>query len=84
MPNLAAAFALIHISNIIGVIGTYLLSKFFLAELICSAAWLKPMMAKFDDQVNKYGIENAIFVMISLRLIPGSPNYTYNCILPHV
>ena len=49
MPNLAAAFALIHISNIIGVIGTYLLSKFFLAELVCNASWLKPMMAKFDD-----------------------------------
>ena len=29
-------------------------------------------------------MDSALFLMISLRVLPGSPNYIYNVILPHV
>lgn len=84
MPNVLVAFLLIHSCNIAGVIGTYTLSAIFLKDTIHNATWLKPYMDKIEQQVSKYGTDSAILAMISLRIIPGSPNYTYNIILPHI
>ena len=31
-----------------------------------------------------YGTDSAIYMMISMRLLPGSPNAVYNVVLPHI
>ena len=31
-----------------------------------------------------YGTDSAIYAMISMRLLPGSPNAIYNVVLPHI
>ena len=35
-------------------------------------------------RVNDFGIDSAIYAMISMRLLPGSPNAIYNVVLPHI
>ena len=49
IPNVFAAFMLIHICNIIGVTGTYTLSKYFLADVVLKADWLKPHLKNFNN-----------------------------------
>lgn len=83
-PNVIVGFLLIHACNLIGVIGTYLLSKYFLADVVLNTQLLRSALDRFDSQVQKYGMDSALLTMISLRVLPGSPNYVYNVILPHV
>ena len=37
-----------------------------------------------SEKVESLGNMNTIFYMISMRVLPGSPNFIYNVILPHI
>ena len=84
MHNALLAFGITHLINIIGVIGTYNLSKRFGGDYVESSEKFKPYIASIDDQVKAHGTDNAIYLMISMRLMPASPNCVYNVVLPHI
>ncbi len=44
----------------------------------------KGPLAILSQKVQEQGLDSAIYTMISIRLVPGSPNYIYNVVLPHV
>ena len=84
MPNVWIAFAITHLVNIVGVICTYKLSKQYLGHYIQTSEKFKPHIASINQTVEDYGIDSAIYAMISMRLLPGSPNAIYNVVLPHI
>ncbi len=79
-----SSFLIIHFLSIAGVAGTYTWSRLYLGEIICKSTFLKPHLQFLNDQVEMLGRKDAILTMISLRLMPGSPNLAYNLILPHI
>ena len=47
-PNVFVGFLLIHLCNLVGVIGTYFLSKYFLADVVLSTQALRSALEHFD------------------------------------
>lgn len=56
----------------------------YLNETVLSSEYLRSFIDTFETQIRQHGLKTATIFMISVRLIPGSPNYVYNVILPHV
>ena len=84
MPNLWLAFATTHLINIVGVTCTYCLSKRYLGQYVQQSEKLRPYIQSINTRINDFGIDSAIYAMISMRLLPGSPNAIYNVVLPHI
>ncbi len=75
---------MMHFVTIAGVAGTYTWSRLYLGEVIFNSKFLKPHLQFLNDQVEMLGRKDAILTMISLRLMPVSPNLAYNLVLPHI
>ena len=84
LPNVLLAFLVTHVINIVGVACTCTLSKTFLGPIVRDSDLFKKQLANLNDKVQEQGLDSAVYTMISIRLIPGSPNYIYNVVLPHV
>ena len=84
LPNVLLAFLVTHLINIVGVVCTCTLSKTFLGPMVRDSDIFKGPLANLSQKVKEQGLDSAIYTMISIRLIPGSPNYIYNVVLPHV
>ena len=84
LPNVLLAFLVTHLINIVGVVCTCTLSKTFLGPMVRDSDIFKGPLANLSQKVQEQGLDSAIYTMISIRLIPGSPNYIYNVVLPHV
>ena len=47
-PNVIVGFLVIHACNLVGVIGTYSLSKYFLADVVLNTKILRTALEHFD------------------------------------
>lgn len=78
------AFAISHFITVAGVASTCMLSVLCLEAKVSKFPFLQRYLAKASELVAAYGVEQVVYTMISIRLLPGSPNYVYNIVLPHV
>jgi len=79
--GMEAGFILCVLCNTIGALNAYLLSKFFLKDVV---------MTKFADQITvlrtklKDHQKDLFFYLVSMRIFPGSPNWAMNLSFPHL
>lgn len=66
-----------------GAFISYSISKYFLADLFNSWAYLANKKEQVKQIISKYQ-RDLVFYLIFLRLFPGSPNWAMNLSFPHL
>lgn len=84
MPTLFQAGLSTHLLNVLAVACNIAMSRVFLRRLITTSGTMLKHLDCVERRVGQMGSERALFALISLRMLPGSPNTLYNIMFPHI